>query len=474
MGNIEGFYSYGMSAANRVVNQLLGVVLTSIALVIPLSSNLYSPKLVPLYLGHPIILTGLSVLVINQASMVCSLMLGPTHPLYANIVLLTTLLTFFSLAGILPYLYFVSFFLRPAYFMPLISHRCIKLITRLSRAEKDNQEHYRTVFETVDVIANIALTGMRRGDRQLILLCLRALHNILVEYLHLFKDEQERLENIKPYFVSGLVREGQLYLKDQKIWPEAYILAQLLEIMEQSDRRQHQLLAELAELLVTTTKIAVEHQREDLIELHVLVFNALMRMSIDENDLRKFQNLSYHYRLLIEELAWEPMWMKEVVKHLVHYGNMANKNKMNGAFETVLYDIGELCLSLARIDNHIATEFAENHAIPIWFEAISAGGHLEAVAWRSLVRVHWESVVVDNRYLMELLEETYLHDQKQHKKYVEKMLSNNRPLHWEFNDRLLRMAYLSPEAERMAWDYTTRLEDEAMIQEEPLRDEEDL
>ena len=468
-GDIPGFYTEGMSAANRIMNQLTGVVLTSIALVIPLTSNLYSPKLVRLYVTHPIIVTGLSVLILGQSSVLTALFLGASNPLYPFMMMCSVTIAYFCVAGVLPYLFFVSHFLRPSYFLPLLSDRAIDI---LKKNDKDSRPaQFLPVFETVDVIANIALTGIRRGDRRLILLCLHSMHEIHLAYLREFKDCREKTNEMKPFFVAGLVREGQEYLCEHQIWPEAYILAHYLEIMEQADRRQHQLLAEVAELLVASASVAVEQQRDDLIELHILVFNALMRMIIDEKDVRKFQNLCYHYRLLIEKLTWAPLWMEEVVKHMIHYGKMANKRNMRGSLETVLYDLGELALSLSKIDEHLGTDFVENHAAPAWFEAINLGEHLKTVAWRALIRVYWEALVVDNRYLAELLREHYLFDDETHKRYIEKMLNNNRPLHWEFNDRLLRMAYLSPKAESLAWEYISNQHDEVMMDEEPYRDE---
>ncbi len=464
-GDIPGFYTEGMSAANRIMNQLTGVVLTSIALVIPLTSNLYSPKLVRLYVTHPLIITGLSVLIAGQVCVLTSLLLGIESPLYPAMVLCSITIAYFCVAGVLPYLFFVSHFLRPSYFMPLLSDRAIKILKK--GENKKDPSQFQPVFETVDVIANIALTGIRRGDRRLILLCLHSMHDIHLAYLREFRDNRELTADMKPFFVAGLVREGQEYLCEHKIWPEAYILAHFLEIMEQADRRQHQLLAELAELLVESASVAVEQQRDDLIELHILVFNALMRMIIDEKDVRKFQNMCYHYRLLVEKLTWAPLWMEEVVKHMIHYGKMANKRNMRGSLETVLYDLGELALSLSKVDEHLGTDFVENHAAPAWFEAINLGEHLKTVAWRALVRVYWEAMVDDNRYLAELLREHYLFDDEAHKRYIEKMLNNNRPLHWEFNDRLLRMAYLSPKAEGMAWEYISGQDDPEMMDEEP-------
>lgn len=456
-GSPVEFYGQGMAAANRVMNQLTVVVVTSIALVIPLTANLYSSKLVKLFFSHPTIVIGLSVLIFGQAAILTTLLMGIEHPLYGIGAFVSAFITYACLVFILPFLFHIGQFLRPEYFMPVLSQRCNEHIDTWENKSgtpvpEDDSD---AVFGTVDVIANIALTGMRRGDKQLVLLSIRTLHGLLRHFIRMGAGIEETRSRMNPHFIAGLVREAREFLFEKGIWPEAYLLGQILEIMEQTDRSQHQVMAELAQLLAQSNLEAVENQREDLVELHILVFNSLMRMSLDERDLRKFQNLSYHYRLLVEQLVWLPHRMGEVVKHLVHYGRLAQREGMPVALETVIYDIGEMVYGLAGQEDHIATEFVEQHASPVWFKALSEGGRVEKVALRAIIRVYWESRAKDNYHLAEMIKDLFLHDRQKHIAQIETMLEQNRPLHWEFNDRLLRMAYLSPEAERLAWEYVS-------------------
>ena len=57
-GSLRDFEPNGISTASRAFNQFMAVATTSIALIIPLTANLYTPKLVKLYVTHPLIVGG--------------------------------------------------------------------------------------------------------------------------------------------------------------------------------------------------------------------------------------------------------------------------------------------------------------------------------------------------------------------------------------------------------------------------------
>jgi hypothetical protein len=120
------------------------------------------------------------------------------------------------------------------------------------------------------------------------------------------------------------------------------------------------------------------------------------------------------------------------------------------ALETVIYDLGEAVLSLARRDQDSAVQVVQAWAGPLWQDSIQQGGHLKTAAWRVLIRVHWEARALGLETLRECLYWRYLSDETIHREQIELVLDENRELHYEFNDRLMRFAFLPPEAERLA------------------------
>jgi len=201
---------------------------------------------------------------------------------------------------------------------------------------------------------------------------------------------------------------------------------------------------------VDTARLAATLPGGKVVELHIMTFNTLMRDVIEEKDLRRFQNLSYYYRMLIEAFQHNPEPMHETAQHLIHYAKVADKVGMYFAMETVIYDMGETVLSLARHDQESAVEVVQAWAGPLWQDSINRGAQMKKVAWRVIIRVHWEAAALGLDRLRECIYWRYLSDETIHKEQIELVLDENRELHYEFNDRLMRFAHLSAGAEKLA------------------------
>lgn len=445
-GGIKDFEPNGFGTASRTLNQIMTVVMTSIALILPLTSNLYTPRLVKLYVAHPLIVGGLSVFMVGNL-LVMSLHFFPAgHPFARVAIWSIALIYLVVVTSVLPYLYGISRFLRPSYFMPMLTRKGLRSLAELGRGRR-MEAHKDELFETIDVVTNVALTGMGRGDRQLVLLALKSLHTLLAGIIGSGGWEPGSWRGSRPWFVPGLAREGQAYLSREQAWPEAYVLAQILKVAEVATRRQHELLSELAGQLVDTTRLACQASADPVVELHVMSFNALLREALEEKDLRRFQNLSYHYRLLIEALHRSPERMHDAARHLMHYARLASRQGLQFAYETVVYDLGELVLSLAATDEERAVELVQAWAGPVWQEAIGQDSGMKKVGWRTLLRTHWEAKARGSKEVADAIFWRFLTDEAIHREQLELLLEESRELHYEFNDRLMRFAHLSESAQ---------------------------
>jgi hypothetical protein len=447
-GSTANFEVLGIPTASRTLNQFTMVVLTCIALIVPLTANLYSPKLVRLYVTHPMIVAGLSLMILTHLMTMGAVYFPRPHPWAALLTAAISVSYLVVLTGALPFLYGVSQFLRPAYFLPMLTRKALQRLDELERHPGQTRAS-KSLFNTVDVVTNIALTGMTRGDRQLVLLALQSLHAILCG-MQGSPSRAGGWRDSSPSFVPGLAKEGQEFLAREKVWPEAYLIAQMLKVMEVASNRQHELMAELAGLLVDSARRACTAGRDRVVELHLMAINTLMREAIEAKDLRRFQNLSYHYRLLCLALVASPIRMGETLQHHIHYGRMAQGQDIHFSLETVVYDLGELALGLGALDQELAIAAVRDWAGPLWRECMEANPFLRKASWRALVRVHWESRARGLAQFADWLSSRFLKDEIPHREQLARILADNRELHFEFNDRLMRFAQLSKDAESLA------------------------
>ncbi|MBI3131671.1 MAG: hypothetical protein HYZ13_10125 [Acidobacteria bacterium] len=445
--------SVTMPVAGRTLNQFMAIVLTCIALIVPLTANLYSPKLVTLYVRHPLIVVMLSVLLASQILCLLLNFVPAGHRLNRAFTTLVSLIYLSVMVGALPFLYGISRFLRPDFFMPMLTKKGIANLKDLrdGRKVEFNSEN---LIETIDVVANIALTGLNRGDRQLVLLALQSLNVLLLEIIGNGGGATAMTwRSGRPHFIPGVVREGQDFLTRERVWPEAYVLGQGLKIMEASERRQQEMVSEFASHLVSSAGLAFAHGQGQVVELHVMSFNALFRRAVESKDLRRFQNISYSGRLLVEALQEDPYRMLEVAGHIIHYARLAHRAGIPNALETVIYDMGELALSLGSPVQERAVELVQICAGPLWQEGLAPESPQRRAAWRTVLRVFWEAKAAGLHELADAIYWRFLIDEPIHKEQLELLIEENRELHFEFNDRLLRFAFLSPAAVKAGQEF---------------------
>jgi hypothetical protein len=452
LGGVQYFQPLGIPTASRLLNQYSTVMMTSIALIIPLTSNLYTPRLVKVYVTHPIILAGLGTVGAGHLFLLSVHYVPPGHPWlrWADLGVAVVCLGLLTLS--LPFLYALSQFLRPTYFMPRLTRMGIRNLHGLVRGRKEAQ-NAQNLFQMIDVVSNIGLTGMARGDRQLVLHSLNSLRTLLEAVIVEHGGQAGSWRDREAHFVPGLTDEGQDFLRRERIWPEAYVLAQMLKITEVSNHREHEILAELARHIVGAALLAAEHKVDGVVELHLMSINTLMRDAADGKDPRPFMNLCYHYRMLIEGLHATPEFMHAGTGHLIHYGRMAARAGLSFSLETVVYDMGELLIRMAALNEGSAVELLLTWAGPLWQETIDQGSLIKKAGWRSLIRAHWEARVQGYEALAEAIFWHYLSDEQIHREQLEMVLGNNRELNFEFNERLMRFAHLSPEAEERAREF---------------------
>ena len=449
IGGVQYFQPQGTPTASRLLNQYSTVMMTSLALISPLTSNLYSPRLVKVYVTHPNILAGLGTVGLGHLLLLSTHYVPPAHPWVkvADTGVALVCLGLISLS--LPYLYALSQFLRPTYFMPRLTRMGLRNLQGLVEGRRRPQ-NAANLFLTIDVVSNIAMTGMTRGDRQLVLHALGSMRTLLDGVIQSWEPGAGAWRDQEPHFVPGLTKEGQDYLRRTRLWPEAYVLAQMLKLMEVSDRREHEVLSELAEHLVATALLAAEKGQDGVVELHLMSLNTLMREGTEGKDSRPFMNLCYHYRRLIEGFHTSKEFMHAGAGHFIHYGRMAAKAGLGFGLETVVYDMGELLLRMAALDEPCAVELLLTWGGPLWQECVDQGSHLKKVAWRSLVRTHWEAKVAGSEALAEAIFWHFLSDEAIHREQLEMAIGDNRELNFEFNERMMRFAYFSPAAQEQA------------------------
>jgi len=441
-----------LGASSRMVNGIFGAVLTSMALIISLASNLYTPGLVKVFVRHPLVIGGLSFIVGTNIVLVLANLFTEQHPLYVYVLEASFILSCLTMASIIPFLYYMSQFLRPSYFLPLLKNQVHNALNKLEKG-KDNIKNHRAVFDNLDVIANVFLTACRRDDRQLMRLVMVMLHECLELMLTEYNDLSSSWRSSNQRYNSGLFNEGKAYLNRTKAWPEAYILGKYIQLLKGVTYIQDEVIAEAAENIQDTLLVAVKQNREEIIEMHVMILNVMTRSAVVEKNPIRLEGMFYNYRLMIQALHDSPSKVSAAFSSWEHYCLDADKNGIDFAYETFLYECGLLLLEYSDRHDKNCLQLYKEHILEYWNQAARDGGKHEVVSYRAAIRTYWEARGQGKLSLASLILETFLKSLSTHSEILNDMLSFNSPLHWELSDRMLRFTYLSPDAEKLALEF---------------------
>lgn len=443
IGDLKQFAVAGVNATSRMINGLFSGVLTSMALLITLAANLYTPRLVKIFIKHPLIVLGLSFTVLLNATIILGALIPENHRFHNSVTIISLGISCVALAGTIPYLYYVSQFLRPSFFMVLLEKIVKKSILKAQNGINVEKNVYQA-FDLLDVIINIGQTASKREDRRLIILVLHSYHNILMFINNLSLSDMNSWRNENGYFTPGTSLDARKFLEKEKSWPEAFILGRYVKLIKHLDHAQNEAIACICENLIESIKIPVKENKKTIIHMHLMVINSFMRMAIDSKDLGRFQLISYYYQLILLELAKKDLnlFYKNLKSYLI-YGDLSKKSGLPMAKETIIYDLSKFALDLSLYDKALAYQCFREIISPEFIKEASQENHLGLVIHRSSVLLFWSLKSIGEIKLSSYIQETFLKDDSAHKKTLEYIYTQEDPLHFEFNDRLLRFSYMS-------------------------------
>lgn len=443
--------SSGLAATNRMLNSFFSALLTSMALIITLTSNLYTARLSKIFVTHPLTVIGMGfILISNLLVMICNIT-SPENPHYHSLYLASFIISCLAIGGIIPYLYYVSQFIKPSYFLPLLKHQVLKKLNRI-RKEAVPLEFKESCFESFEVLSNIAYTAAKRDDKHLIYMVFNRSYEIVNDLISNYEDEQSTWRLYEPSFIVGISQEARFYLEKEKEWPEAYFMGRLTKIVNNLNKQNNEIIPFYCEKLLETLDEAIDQNRETLIDLHLMTLNSLFNRAVEAKDNDRFQSISYYYRLAIELLINNPIHLKFAVESFFHYALQSHRHQLKNALETMFFDLGRIILYCAYEDEKLAINFVSKNILPLIEERVTEAEHQE-VLLKTMAKTYWESASKGQKDLASHVFNTFIKDELKLRAATRPLLRYRRPLHREFNDRLLSFSYLTENALFLAEEF---------------------
>jgi len=344
-----------LSDLGRVLGVTLSMVVALCALAIPLTANVYTPKLIEIFVTdtlNRVVITGLvlanGVVVWNKW-----VLTGP-DPTAVQLRLAVCLgVAFLGVVTIGPYLLYVLRFLVPGTIIDRLQaqvQRDLEVAGRAPDAEV-RAEAIADGIGNIQVLGNIALRSVERYDRETALECLQALRRVFDAY-------QARKDLVPPGYLQtqsgallGLSPELAREVERRCAVVEVAVLQELQLVLPLAMERLPELVAQVAAIARHVGKRTAERRDAGPREMAVLHFNTFLRQALKDRHPDAFYKFVYQYRRLAEDLLEvDPPLSQRVAFFLDYYGHQAVRMGMGYLINVVAYDLASICDRAYRVE----------------------------------------------------------------------------------------------------------------------------
>lgn len=444
-----------VTGLNRNFNQLLAIVFTTVSIAVPLTANMYSVKMLELFIKDRINLTVLLAFAFAIPNNIWLL-----HSVKENYwpvfqVYLSLFMVLLYPALLVPYLYYIFQFLHPH----TLLQRLVRQVTCETHAALRHparaDRHAGQALELIEHTASIGLRSIDRAERSTAVESVEALRSTLEDYWRHKAGLPAGWHETEGTHFRGFSEEAMLTLSRDRLTVEMKIFTQLRALLSSAVPRMHILVNAIAE---TTCELGLHpHARNDTAcrEMIMQYFNTFIRLSLNRKDHRSAFTLFNQYRRYAEEMLHDnPEHSLEIAFYFQYYAQAARDQGMPFVVETIAHDLGALVQEVwARrlpqrgkfLERFLEFETALGSSVPDGVKKAQAllaaffrlQGEHEAAAdlGRTFSRLSRDQLLV--------MQDDLLHVRKAH--------------YWEINERMRNMDFVPDEQRREVGEFFATL-----------------
>jgi hypothetical protein len=332
-----------VTTCSRCHNQLVAIVFLAVALVVPITANSYSPKLLWVFLRdrtNLLVLAFYPLAAAHAAWVMYTLRDGTVSETVVLSVLGSTVLGFILT---IPFFFHVIRYLEPTTFLQRIHDEGARLARRAAETDGSDPQARRDLPQDLYLLGTVILRSVDRLDRESTLEGVAAIRGLLAVHGGLKSRMDDAWFQATTEEFPGLSEEALRFISEDRSWVDIQGLRQLVRALDAALNKMPEALAPLSRALAA---IATDAQaRGDLPALDnaVRTFNTFLRTALRKRVPHAALEMLLPYRSLAEELAVsQPERAVDIARHLSYYAAEANRSRLAPVAELVGYDLGRL------------------------------------------------------------------------------------------------------------------------------------
>ena len=334
---------------SRAYNVLVSLVITSIALAVPLTANMYTPKLIDIFISDRVNVTVLTFFVLSAAHAIWTAQAtwdqGPLRDVggfYPRIALWVGFETMtLGWAIVIPYFLYVLRCLHPGNIISRVSAQVTNQFDRIPREPDGAFEEVQVDLEQqIQHMGNVMLRAVDRADRDVTLDSIHALQSILERYQLAKRDLPPGWYKVPDHLFIGASKEGIQLLRDQRIWVEQKCLHQLALAYNSTLTKMQDAISSISYVSRQLALHADTQNDAGTLNLGVRYINTFIREAIKRKDVHAIFDIFHQYKELANELVdRRGSVVLEISKHLTYYAELARMAGLPFIYELAAYDL---------------------------------------------------------------------------------------------------------------------------------------
>jgi hypothetical protein len=426
------------SSIATAYNTQIALLLTFIALAIPITANFYTPKLIEIFVRDPV-----------NLFVLCSAALLAGHALFAVSISFdawTGQLPFYIAVGaavfgwvlLLPYYFYVLSFVDPLTIIKRVHLRLKLELEDAARGRHPVAKSQQRVNQRIVNLGSVLLRAVDRADRDVVFDSIKA-HMLELERLRAVKprlpDAFFRVDN---RILIGASAEAIEILSRGRIWMEHRIATHMLLAFKIVLGKMPDGVSAMAAAVMDEADAEARDANPEVFRLLVRLLNSFVRESIKRKDNANAYIVVFNYRTLIRRLLDDaPTEVPTLIRHFAYYGRFARKQGLPFIHELIGYELASLAetaydkraeVAPDLLEALIALEGVETSAGSVKSRALLAAYFAER-GMPELEAVERSLRAVPREALQEALSE---------------IMGATEPVFWEMTDRGTDLDYVEP------------------------------
>lgn len=423
----------------RAYNNLLALLLTFISLAIPLTANLYTPKLIEIFIRDRINLAVLCTYAVLAAHSLLAVTLSfdkwtPQLPFWVDSVcaMLGWLL-------LMPYYFYVLSFIDPLTIIKRVHLSLMQELEEAARGRHGIEEAQQRVNARIINLGSMLQRSVDRADRDVAFDAMRA-HTLDLARV---REMKPRLPagffSVDNRLMVGLSRPATEMLSRERIWMEHRIASQLVLAFKTALNKMPEGVSPLVHAVKNAAYEEARLGNAAVFELLVRTLNSFLREAIKKKDNPHVYAVVYNYKSLIRRLIRDRSGaLAGLVRYQRYYAELARTLGLPFSYELISYELAELAeeayehnpsVAPLLLDAVLEFDGAAQGAGLVKSRAILGAYFLERGLTAELARIEGSLRGVPSALLGQARDS---------------LLATADPMFWEVTDRGVNMDYVPP------------------------------